>query len=107
MKNYGSSARKMVGFVVLIALISSSPGMAQAYGFSGGHFPWSRRERVVVVLPPSAISLRESSCYYYQGRYYRHGPHGYVIIPAPVGAVVPDLPTGHRTLVINGITYHE
>ncbi len=108
MKNYGLSARKAVGLVVIIALfISSASGTAQAYGFSRGHFPWSSRERVVVVLPSRAVSLREDSCYYYQGRYYKHSPRGYVIIPAPVGAVVPDLPAAHRTLVINGITYLE
>ena len=29
------------------------------------------------------------------------------MIPAPVGATVPNLPEGHRTIVIDGITYHE
>ncbi len=42
---------------------------------------------------------------YCEGSFYRHGPRGYVIVPAPVGAVVTTLPSGCRTVIINGVVY--
>ena len=44
---------------------------------------------------------------YHRGHYYQHDLRGYVVIPAPVGAVAPSLPEGDRTIVIDGIAYHE
>ena len=45
--------------------------------------------------------------YYYDGSvYYRQGHHEYVLVTAPIGAIVSTLPVGYSTIIINGTKYH-
>jgi len=44
--------------------------------------------------------------FYDSGVFYRRGRSGYVLITAPIGAVVPVLPPYHQTVLINGRTYY-
>ena len=107
MKPRDLSVKAALGLVTLASLLTVARTV-EAHGFSRRHARWAR-VRTVVVLPTGAIPLRvaDGSYYYCRGRYYKHRAHGYVAIPAPVGAVIPRLPEGHRTIVIDGITYHE
>jgi len=71
---------------------------------------WRDRNRhLVVVLPALSTRLivRGHEFFYRRGTYYEHCSDGYVVIPAPIGAVVSSLPESHRTLVIDGVIYHE
>lgn len=51
------------------------------------------------------IDVRGKAYFHHGGRFYRHGPGGYVPVPAPRGAIIHDLPLGFATLVLAGITY--
>ena len=44
--------------------------------------------------------------YYWEGMYYRPAADGYVIVSAPVGAVVPAIPDGGQQVVVDGIPYY-
>ena len=43
--------------------------------------------------------------YYHNGVYYRQGPSGYVVVQAPIGAVIPALPIGFQAVIRAGSTY--
>lgn len=47
------------------------------------------------------------SYWYSHGVFYRHGPSGYVVRAAPVGARVKVLPVGFRTITVTGRPYHH
>jgi hypothetical protein len=101
--------------VLSVSALLIAPAQAQADWRSGRHF--SREHRgfhrphvgAVVVLPLGAypVAVDDSMYYYSHGVYYKGTPRGYVMVPAPIGAVVPELPDDHKTVVIDGITYHE
>ena len=108
MQRQGQVSQIVIGFASTVFCISMPFQAAEAYGFPHRDGRWDR-PKVVVVLPRRAVPLRfgDGSYYYCEGRYYKHNRRGYVIVPAPVGVVVPSLPAPHHTIVIDGITYHE
>lgn len=69
---------------------------------SGGH-------NTVIVRPSSHVKIvfRGRPYYYGGGRFYEKRVHSYVGVAAPVGIMVQELPLYHRTVVIDGVTYHE
>ncbi|MDP0499814.1 MAG: DUF6515 family protein [Verrucomicrobiota bacterium JB022] len=60
-------------------------------------------------IPNGFISVRVGQDYYYERRgvYYRHLPQGYVVVPAPRGAIIPILPPGYRRVVYNDLPYYR
>ena len=57
--------------------------------------------------PKSQTVVVQNATYYYaDGVYYQQGPQGYVVIPAPSGAVINDLPPGAVSIVYGGTTYY-
>ncbi len=44
--------------------------------------------------------------FYDDGLFYLDEPYGYTVVPAPIGAIVYDLPAGYREVVINGVLYY-
>ena len=40
------------------------------------------------------------------GTFYRQAPDGYVVVTAPVGAIITTLPSGYSSVVRNGVTYY-
>ncbi len=95
-----------------VALLAAQVGEARAdwdvhhdrHRDGGRPYYWHESRR----LPRVAIRLTVGGFpyYYCEGDYYRYGPRGYVIVPAPVGAVVTTLPEPHQTVIINGVVYH-
>ena len=49
--------------------------------------------------------VSNSLYYYHAGSFYTQAPNGYVVVNSPVGAVVPALPVGFSSVVVNGIPY--
>ena len=111
MQSSRTASTAALGLVGLAWLALSASGTVQAYEVPRrrASWEWRHRSRTVVVLPADAIPIRAvgGPSYYCRGRYYRRGSDGYVLIAAPIGAVVPALPAEHRTVVIDGVTYHE
>jgi hypothetical protein len=72
----------------------------------GPHWhPWGF---FVAVLATTAIviSVSNQQYHYDQGVYYAPTSGGYTVVPAPVGATVPSLPSGAETVVVDGTTYY-
>jgi len=53
------------------------------------------------------ISVGDFSLCYWEGIYYRPIEKRYVVVPAPIGAVVTAIPRGYAPVVINGAEYYE
>ena len=58
-------------------------------------------------LPRNAVHMEvhKHPYYYHHGVFYRHGPHGYGIARAPLGARIRVLPFGYINLNIGGVPY--
>jgi hypothetical protein len=58
--------------------------------------------------PAGSISIQVGnfSFRYDNGIYYRQTKHGYVVAPAPRGAIIHSLPPGHARVVNNGYVYY-
>jgi hypothetical protein len=52
------------------------------------------------------IAIDNAQYRYYQGVYYAPVNGGYQVIPAPINAVVPTLPSGFVTMDIGNTTYY-
>ena len=53
-----------------------------------------------------AITFRGGRYFFHSGVWYRPGPSGYVVVGAPVGAVIPALPVGYTTVWVGGVPYY-
>ncbi len=58
-------------------------------------------------LPPNHHKLHHGGKRYYEysGRYYMDGPSGFILVGAPIGAVIANLPIGYISISIGGIPY--
>ena len=52
------------------------------------------------------VRLGKIKYFYHGGVFYKRGLSGYVVIAAPIGAVVVGLPDGFISVVIGGVTYY-
>jgi hypothetical protein len=64
---------------------------------------------VGIQAPTGAVSIRVGnfSFKYNNGTYYKHTKHGYIVAPAPRGAIVHSLPPTRRRIVTNGYVYYS
>jgi hypothetical protein len=74
-------------------------------------FFWSgfQAGMVVGVLPPGfvQVSVGAAGCYYYDGVYYQAMSSGtYAVIAPPVGAIVPQMPSGAEAIAVGPTTYY-
>jgi len=44
--------------------------------------------------------------FFWEGMYYRMANDGYVVVPAPIGAVVTTIPSGCQIIVVDGVPYY-
>jgi len=73
------------------------------------HYNHNGHGNLYVSLPFGYITLRVGGLKYQynNGDYYRRSRHGYVLVPAPIGACISHLPFGARTKYVNGKRYHH
>ncbi len=66
--------------------------------------------RPVEILPQGfeTIVAGDETYYYCQGIFYQKVQliQQYVIVPPPIGAMVPDIPQGYQLMLINGTAYY-
>ena len=72
------------------------PGGHGAPGWHGGS----------TALGIVALSIAGVEFLYTAGMFYRSTPAGYVVVPAPMGAVVPVLPPGYTVVYMGGTPYY-
>ena len=68
----------------------------------------ARLGRRRTMLPPHyrTVVVRGSDYYYSDGVFYHRGPSGYVVVVAPVGAVVATRPKGYVTIPVTDNYYY-
>ena len=101
-----------VPFLFLLFLSQTTQAYAWSWGVSyssyhhHNHYPYGHRE---VVLPRGFVSLTigDGRYYYSDGLFYRSGPRDYVVVPAPVGAVIYTLPGGCHKVIVDDMAYYS
>jgi Family of unknown function (DUF6515)/Bacterial SH3 domain len=69
--------------------------------------PIPKYGRAVVRLPPRHRNLMVNRTRYFfdSGIFYREGPRGYVVVRAPLGAILASVPVGSVTFALGGTPY--
>ena len=95
---------KKILAVVLVSACLLQPSLAFAYEGHGGHGGrgWGGSSALGIV----AVSIAGASLLYSAGMFYRSTPAGYVVVPAPMGAVVPALPPGYTVVYMGSVPYY-
>jgi hypothetical protein len=117
--------KKMVWLSLVFVFLAGFSSWAQRGGDRrvGPHQPWPNAQyytpqpRTVPSLPQGCVvvTVGGADFYYGAGMYYRAGSGGYLVVPAPVGAVVTTIPSGAQQVlvgdtlgyVVNGVTYRK
>ena len=86
--------------LVVTCLLQPSLAFADGRGGHGGHGGGSSALGIV------ALSVAGMSLLYSAGMFYRTTSAGYVVVPAPMGAVVPALPPGYTVVYMGGNPYY-
>jgi hypothetical protein len=92
--------------LVLTCLLQPSLAFADGHGGHGGHGGFDGHRGGSSALGIVALSVAGASLLYSAGMFYRSTPAGYVIVPAPMGAVVPALPPGYTVVYMGGMPYY-
>ena len=75
-------------------------------GGPGGPFYPPGRCFDVLPLAAAMLFMAGVTYYYCEGVFYQRRANTYVVVPAPVGAVVTTVPTGAQVIIIDGVPYY-
>ena len=99
--------------VSLFLCILAQSTVAYAWGGPGA---WGRPRPMhfrthgmyIDALPFAAATLFIAGMeyHYWEGEYYRREHDRYIVVSAPVGAVVTTIPQGYQPVIIDGVTYY-
>jgi len=117
--------KKLLWIPLAVAMVASPLAQAQRGGWEGQHgggdghrgspsmhFPYSSHYEshghFVHDLPLgfACLFLGGLEYAYWEGMYYQRAPNGYVVVQAPVGAVVSGVPDGCQQVVVDGTLYY-
>jgi len=110
--------KKLLWVPLVVAVVASPFAQAQRGGWegyhSGGpmHFPYSAHYQPHghfmhdLPLGFACLFLGGLEYAYWEGMYYQRAANGYVVVPAPVGAVVTAVPEGCQQVVVDGTLYY-
>lgn len=85
-----------ISMILIAVFICSTPAVFASPPFPGRRIPAGHH-----LIPVGALAFL-----FIDGIFYRPGRHGYIVAPAPVGAVVPTLPPGTVLVTVAGVPYH-
>lgn len=98
---------KRILAVILVLACLLQPSLVFAYDRHHGHGGpgpgWGRGSTALGIV---ALSIAGIEYLYTAGMFYRATQSGYVVVPAPMGAVVPTLPPGHAVVYMSGTPYY-
>ena len=99
--------KKIMATVLVLACLLQ-PSLAFAEGHGGGHggydgHGWGGGSTALGIV---ALSIAGAEFLYSAGMFYRSTPGGYMVVPAPMGAVVPALPPGYTVVYMGGMPYY-
>lgn len=107
----------VAGIIVLsqAGIILGQPPRGDGHGGFSGHRPshapsprYYPGPHFYRNLPPGYVSLRIADMLYFYlgGIYYQETPSGYVVVPAPRGAIVPILPEPYKVIPYQNTNYY-
>jgi Family of unknown function (DUF6515) len=93
---------------LLIVVFFMQAGQVQAWGWgeSRHHFYPHGTRFNVLPLAVATLIIAGATYYYSEGIYYQRMSDRYVVVAAPVGAVVTTLPQGYQPVIIDGVPYY-
>lgn len=115
MRNRSSThtTRAIMTLALAATLLVPAQAMAQPGGPQHGHdhHPQPRHQpspHRYDALPGNCVAIMVDGIrfFYGLGVFYQHGPHGYTVVDAPMGAVIPRLPPGCAPVLVAGTTYY-
>ena len=95
-----------IPFLALALLIQATPAHAWGWGRPQPRFYPHGRCFDILPLAAATLIIAGATYYYAEGEYYRRMGNQYVVIPAPVGAVVTTIPAGFQPVIIDGVPYY-
>src|SRR4030081_2750671 len=98
-----SGTQRSVVFAFLLALTASSGVFAQEHGHGGGGFAGNGGPEHRAGY---AIEHEHERFWYDRGQWYRRDGLGWLVVGAPLGAFVSDLPPFYATVWFGGVTYY-
>jgi len=114
MTSNGNIKMKCVGSLLTLVLLIQVP-KTYAWGGGGGrgggpgpggHFDPPGRCFDTLPLAALMLIMAGATYYYLEGVYYQRQAGRYIVVPAPVGAVVTTIPTGYPPVIIDGVVYY-
>ncbi|MFA5255249.1 MAG: DUF6515 family protein [Candidatus Omnitrophota bacterium] len=116
-------SKKILGLFLLVSFLLSQapdvyaqsrgrgrPGPHQDYSPEPYYTPhYASHGKATHDLPGGYIRLIMGGLeyFYWEGMFYRMKQNQYIVVPAPVGAVVTAIPQGSRPVVIDGTPYYN
>jgi len=105
--------KKFLNKLFIITLLSFI-FLVQSNDAFAWRWPWRRQRRPpphhrrVVNLPRGYLTIVIGGLryHYHHGFFYRKGVSGYVVVTAPVGAVIATLPIGYKIIMIGRDKYY-
>jgi hypothetical protein len=98
--------RAQLVFVLTLGGILLATAATESEAQTRRRFQHLRVGTVVKTLPSAVtVSVGRDNFYLQGGVFYRFDPHGYVVIPRPLGAIATALPRGATPVVIQGRQY--
>ncbi len=91
--------------MLLIFFVSSLVYLNQPMKANAWFFSWGEGERHDRDRGYTEVVVGGDRYYYNEGVYYRGAPGSYVVVQAPIGAVVYGIPAGYERVYIDGETY--
>ncbi len=97
-----SKARLLIIFLSLSVMLCQNTALA-FHGRKPAAPPF-RHGKSVAKLPKGFISLGVAGVlfYYSRGIFYKKGPSGFIVVNAPIGATLENLPSGYNTVLVGG-----
>lgn len=84
----------------------AGPGGHGGAGGPGGPFYPPGRCFDVLPLAAAMLFIAGVTYYYCEGVFYQRRANAYIVVPAPVGAVVTMVPTVAQVIVVDGVPYY-
>ena len=103
--NRRNRLRNGVGFIVAAMMVFQAQNGWAAFGRYDRHDRYGQSLRRLPWGARSVVVANETYLYY-SGVYYRRFPRGYVVVPAPMGAVVDAPPPGYVLIKVRGAPYY-
>ena len=110
-----TSIIKHLSYILFVSVLMMTCLFAGSTAFAdppGRHVVTHRHKaqhgRVVARLPVGhyRIHARGANYYYHRGAFYRKRPKGFVVVAAPVGAIISAPSVGFSTVIVHGSLYY-